>query len=529
MGKSKSSVRPAATGSEPSARSGRWSLAPRWVYALGFVLLWVYAVVLWGDVWQHLANESYFSFEREPMTYVLRLDYGWVYWAARFLLLPFRWGWLGGTLMALVLTLVAFLFDGIHRWRRAWAGVGFLPVWGLLAYFVWCDYNLFLRAEPSLFIVQTLLLLLVAAVAALVGRLAVKEAPTPASRFTLWGGAVAVLAYAGVVWAALVPGENLRITSRLQNQLDCEDWASMVETARSAERPTRTIAALHALALSHQGQLLEGAFALPYDYPELHLEKNVGSDEGPAYMADCNLTAGLVNAAYRASLEYNVISGPRIRNFRRMAICALLNGERALAERYFHLIESMPFERDFLDHYRPMLADSTRISADERLAQILRVAPMEKRFEQNYRQPAFLGYNVGMMEGRDEGLVNSVAACLYSKDLDNTLMRVDVLRKRQSLPLSVLQAVAVASVKREGLLEHFPEVTEMVVQQMHSFVVEATPYLERINAAPEAEKTPIRREMADALREAWLGTYFYYYFCGNLVEAKGQAQGHGVN
>lgn len=529
MGKSKSTARSTAAASQSSVRSWRLSLAPRWVYALGFVLLWLYAVVLWGDVWQHLANESYFSFERETMTYVLRLDYGWAYWVARFLLLPFRWGWLGGTLMALILTLVAFLFDGLHRWRRSLVGLGFLPAFGLLAYFVGRDYNLFLRAEPSLFIVQTLLLLLVAALVAVAGRVAVRKATPSAARFTLWGGVVALLAYAGLVWAALVPGENLRITSRLQNQLDAEAWESMIETARTATRPTRTIAALHALALSHQGQLLEGAFALPYDYPELHLDKNVGSDEGPAYMADCNLSAGLVNAAYRASLEYNVVSGPRIRNFRRMAVCALLNGEKALAERYFHLVEAMPFERDFLEHYRPMLADAKLLASDARLAQIQQLAPLEQRFEQNYRQPAFLGYNVGMMEGRDEGLVNSVAACLYSKDLDNMLMRADVLRKRQTLPLSVLQAVAVASVKRQGLLEHFPEVTEMVQQQMRSFVLEATPYLERLNHLPEAEKAALRREMADALREQWLGTYFYYYFCGNLVEAKGQAQGHGVN
>ena len=510
--------------------STKWTVFshPALCYGVGFLLLWTFVVVTYGDVFQHIAAENYFSFDRDTMAYVLRRDLGVALWGGRFLLLAFNNIWVGGTLLAALFTLTAWLFDTGRR-RTSWQGIGFLPVMALLGWMVMRGFNLFLRNDPSIFVLLSVGLLLLSALYALIVKWVQGRQSSVGRKGFPWSLLVVMMAYGGLTYAARVLQENVVISCRMQNELAQEDWEAMVETARTADRPSRTIAALHALALVQQNQLLEGMFEINYDFPELTLDYVAGKDESVNYVPDCNLHAGLVNAAYRSSMENTVVLGPRVSNFKRMALCTVLNHEVALGERYFHLIGKMPFESDFVKRYRPMLSDTTLIAHDPTLARIRSLTPMERRFEQNYRQPAFLGYNVGLMQGADPTLITSVATCLYSKDLDNFLMRVGVMRQKMPLPPVVLQAIAVASIKREGVLQQFPEVDQLTMSQLRAFVSEVSPYIEAQMQMNDEEKAKSKREMAEALRENWLGTYMYYYYCGNVGKPQQEEKGHGVN
>ena len=42
----------------------------------------------------------------------------------------------------------------------------------------------------------------------------------------------------------------------------------MVSEARTAQQPSRSVAAYHAIALIQTDQLLEGMFDIPYDFPK---------------------------------------------------------------------------------------------------------------------------------------------------------------------------------------------------------------------------------------------------------------------
>lgn len=515
-----------------SKRSGaKWAFKarPALYYSIGFLLLCFFFVWTYGDVFRHIAAENYFSFDREAMAYVLRRDAGTLLWFGRFLLLSFKNVWVGGTLLAALLTLTAWFFDTGRRRQTPWLGIGFLPVMALLGWMVMRGFNLFLRNEPSTFLLLSVGLFLLSVIYALMVRWAQGKDSFPEHQGLPWSLLLVIVAYSGLTYAARVEEENVVLSCRMQNEMEQEDWDAMVEAARSAQRPSRTIAALHALALVQQNQLLEGMFEISYDFPEITFDYVAGKDESVNYVADCNLHAGLVNAAYRASMENTVVLGPRVSNFKRMALCAVLNHEVALGERYFHLIAKMPFENAFVERYRPMLTDTTLIARDPMLSRIRSLTPMERRFEQNYRQPAFLGYNVGLMQGADPTLVTSVATCLYSKDLDNFLMRVGVMRQKMPLPLVVQQAIAVASIKRDGLLQQYPEVNQLTMNQLRAFVSEVSPYIEAQMKMNEEEKTQSKREMAEALRANWLGTYMYYYYCGNVGTQQQEEKGHGVN
>lgn len=516
---------------ETASNKGRFQrpLSQKWVYGLGFLLLWVFCSWTYGDVFRHIASENFFAFDREAMRFLERKDFGLLFWVGRFFLLVFKNQWVGGALMAAVLTLAARSFDAAWRRSAQWMTAGFLPILAMLGFCVFRGYNLYLRNEPSTFVLLTLGLLIVAALYALVVAIAQRGKATAVK-----GGfpvmlIVSLLAYGGLTYYALVPQNYVRMTTRMQNCLEAEDWEGMIEAARSVERPTRSMAALHALALTRTDRLLSEAWEIEYDFPEVKLDYIGGTDEGPNYMPDCNLHAGLVNSAYRATMENTVVIGPRVDNYKRMALCSMLNGEKALAERYFRLIAKMPFEGDFVERYRPMLNDTALIASDPTLAHIRTLAPMERNFEQNYRQPIFLGYNFSLNQGTDATLVTSVATCMYSKDLDNFLMRARVLRTKMTLPLPVLQAIGIASLKREGLLQHFPEVTPMVMNQIEAFVTEVAPYFQAQQSMNEEQKAASRLEAAEKLRKDWLGTYMYYYYCGNMAQQQDQAEGAGVN
>lgn len=530
--------------SKPKAKG--LNFVPMMTYALGFVFLAVFCCWTYGSVFHHIGLDNFVCSDAEAMTFVRRLSCGSLYWAARYVLLVFKNQWIGGLLMAALLTLTAWLFDRCvlcltaknEKLGGLGYGVGFLPVFGLLSYMVYRGYNLYFRCEISTFVVWTLTLfagaLVLGVAGMLIKRFTVKNA-VKLTRWSLAGLLLSLVAYCGLTYQAIVPGENVRVSCSMQNILDeTQDWEAMGDLARSCKQPSRSVAALYAISLVESNQLLERVFDIPYNYPDIELDNLGGNDEGVNYIADCNLYAGLPNAAYHSSMETHVMFGPRMRNYKRMAICSIINGEYALAQRYLNLISKVPFEKSWVEKYEAMIESPEFIDSDEVMANIKALAPRETLFEQNYRQPVFLGYNVGVVNGSNTTLITSVASCMYSKDLNNLLLRTDFLQNMTTLPLSVQQCIFVASVNRPGLIDKYPQIKSvqgLLQQDFRAFIADATPFLEKKKASKGDEEATkaIQHEMAEALHDKWLGSYYYYYYCGNLNQTVSKTESHGVN
>lgn len=528
---------PPAAAPKPSRRLPAWM-----VYATGFAALSVFCTLVYGEVFAQIAAQNYVCADSEAMYYVRRLPLWWVYWPCRYLLLVFLNKWVGGCAMALLLTLAAWLFDRLplrlSRRHGAWLrGVGFIPAVALLAWMVHRGYDLYFRCEISTFVVWSVGLLALSALCALASLAVPHRTATPDAaptkslfRSVPLCALIAAMAYGALVWQAMTYGENVRITCAMQNRMAQGEWEEMAELARTAHRPTRSVAAYYAIALVQQNQLLERAFDIPYNYPELHLDNVGGDEEGINYIADCNLFAGLSNCAYHTSMENLVMLGPRVSIYKRMAVCAILNDERELARRYLHIISQMPFQQDFVEHFQPYVGHTDQLLKDPVFANIHSRYPQDTMLEQNCRQPVFLGYNAIMRRGSDASLITSVATIMYSKSLDNFLIRANVLQQKQSLPLSVQQAILIASMRRPGLLDQFPQVrdNEMLKQQFKNFSSDVAPLVAPSGSDAETKKQAYER-MAEELRDDWLGTYFYYYYCGNLNQTATKSESHGVN
>lgn len=489
----------------------RWGgLAP---YALGFVLLWVFATWVYGSVFQRAEQESFVVLDAETMKFLTDQAGGRFYAAARVALLVFKSAMLGGFCLALIGTLTARLADGLLRLPRAWRGSGFVLPFLVMAFFVWRGLDLYYFNEPSIVMWLPLTLLLAVAVAAGLTALLRRRCPTPATdapatrtaAMALHGSTVVLVLGAGLYAYALTAGQNTRLAADMQLRTARADWQGVLDDALAARRPTRTIAAYHAIALVQTGQLLERLFELPYNYPERLPRNDESNDEGFNYIPDCNFYAGLINSSYRSCMEKTVQGGPSLFTLKRMAVCAIMNGEKALAQKYLHIIGRTPFEHDFVERYAPMAEKPELADADPELATVRGLEPLERKFEQEYRPIAFLGYNTGVLSGTNATLTTSMAAALYSKDLANVALRAGYLRGVRSLPATVRQALALAAFRDPSILDRFPEVDEMTRSQVAAFLKAAVPYKDNF------------AEMAKALRKEWLGTYMYYYYCGNLT------------
>ena len=489
---------------------GRGGLVP---YVLGFVLLWVFGTWVYGPVFQRAEQESFFVADAATMKFLTDQAGGHLLVAARAALLVFKSALLGGLCLALVGTLTARLADGLLRVPRAWRGAGFVLPFLVMAFFVWRGLDLYYFNEPSIVMWLPLCVLLVVAVAAGVAALLRRHRPTPAAAapatraaaMALRGSAVVLVLGAGLYAYALTAGQNTRLGADMQLRTARADWQGIIDDALAARRPTRTIAAYHAIALVQTGQLLERLFQLPYDYPSDLPSNLYDNDEGFNYIPDCNFYAGLVNSSYRSCMEKTVQGGPSLFTLKRMAVCAIMNGEKALAQKYLHIIGRTPFEQAFVERYAPMAEKPELADADPELATVRGLAPLEQRFEQEYRPVAFLGYNIGVLRGTNATLTTSMAAALYSKDLANVTLRAGYLRGVRSLPAVVRQALALAAFRDPSVLDRFPEVDELTRSQVAAFLKAAVPYKDNF------------AEMAKALRKEWLGTYMYYYYCGNLA------------
>ena len=578
------------TGETPAAAVGkpqkvgllaRLQRRPGLIYVFGFAAVWCLLCLLYGDVLYRTEQESFVTVDAMQMKQVTDLTYGWWYFAARLALSIFHFRWIGGTLLALMLTAIAWLINYLLRIPpRLWA-LSWLVPFGFFAWYVWLGYHIFFEAEPSLFLLVPMLLFMVLSLLALpVSFIRKKPCPCAVTAdetsalqpkktcgkglccytsilvFMLAGMACSIwklhtitflmvffcvltlcaaawllvlcrsekpqvsgkrsvgisllciiAVTAAAWWATDVINNNEIISCRQQNRMMEGDWQGMIDDALSARQPNRTVAAYHAVGLVFTDRLLDGMFQLPYHYPDTRLNAKSKNNEYSLLLPDCNYATGLLNPAYHAAFEHIVTNGLRLRHLKRMAICAILNDEPQLAEKYMAILKTVPFEGDFVEKYEPMIKDRTLVEQDAELSRVLAFYPREQHFEQQYRQPAFMGYNMGLLSGTDATLVNSVAATLYSKDLRAFILRAPAFKQKGwAFPRCMQEAIVLydLSFPNDHALDYFKgNIDEFVMSQVKAFANAAQPYAGDKDA------------MRDNLRNNWIGSYFYYYYCEN--------------
>ncbi|MBP3227733.1 MAG: hypothetical protein J6M53_02990 [Bacteroidaceae bacterium] len=540
---------------------------------------WLLASWLWGDVMWRVEQDSYVSANAMQMKFLTDGVFGSLFYAARWLLLPMRYPVVGGLLLAAVLAATGALLSQGLRLKGRWAWAAYVLPLLFFAWLPWRGFSLYFRSEPSMVVLLPTLVLGVVAVFAAVRTFTDKRAPIIPRTARLVGfAAVGIATVSAAVWAytalhfvaalwltglliiymvsallllqarrsedaapwyaplaipvlavaaaVVTPHvgyvDSVLATAQMQRLLEEQDWEGMTDVAMRPKYPTRSVAAYYAIALEHEDALLEQVFSLPFDFPKVTFDHEMPADEYALFVPDCNLAAGLLNPAYHEAFEQTVIAGQRLHWLKTMCKAALLNGEDRLVRKYLAVIGANPFEGAFCERIAQYVGRPDRLDEDNEFAHIRRLTPRDPhRFEQNFRKPTFLGYNMGLTEGPDEVLRTSAAACLYSKDLAAFIPRADVfVAKGWPLPECMQQALVIYSIKHggENFLKRYPGISPMVQQTIAAFSRDVAPIAK--------DKEAMRRE----LRDQWLGTYVYYYYCeNNNPEQVRKQESAGVN
>lgn len=500
-------------------------------YIVTFALLWFFCSCYYGDVF-YMANQySYFAFDATLMHFLLQQPMGWLMATGRMLLTTFHYPALGGALLALMLTLSGRLLVYILHLppRVRWAGnlVAFAPV----AYFMYLNYNLYYQSEPSIVFTLPLVMLVVLAVVALAIRLITgqhlkcslrgSDDDTPAGR-ALGLVAALVLTIGLFGYAQAVPQQNTRLVCTMQRMLEQRNWEGMRRCGLEARQPDRGVAAYYALGLMQLDRLPDDLFAIHFHYPKVSIDNRAGEhlDGAELYTGDLNFYSGLINPAYQEAMTSFVADGPSVITIKQMALCAVLNGEKPLAERYFHMLRQQPFEGAFIEKYEPLVQHPEKLADYPELKLAYDLRPTKDSFEQFYKQPLFLGYYTEINAARVlQALRLSYAACLYAKALPQLAQRVAFMRGQQ-LPQPVEDALAIMALRDPSVLKLHPisQFTQMRLQE----------FLTRVAQLSVED----RKKTGEALRDDYENYYPFYYFFENLPEDAPKASANqkgGVN
>ena len=485
---------------------------PPWI--LSFVLLWFFCAFVYGDVFYIAEQNSYIAFDKTVMRNVLDMNTGAFILTGRFLLLSFYYPLLGGFVMSLILTVSAWLLAYVlplTGYRRLLALC--LPFL-YLAWLVYRGLNLYYHAEPGDIFSYPVLVLLVLAIIAVAVRLLAhrpmdlfwkkeKTAGVNAANISL-----EILLFAGLVVFAMFFRENTRATTRMQCQMEESDWDGMIETALKVEKPARSVCCYYCIALTQTGQIGTRLFDIRFQYPNMHAKTRDGEPDPTTeyYSADGDFYAGLINTSYHECMERCVIDGISVMRLKRMFYCALMNKECQLAYKYLNLISKMPFEGEFVAKNSALACSPSLVRKDRNLSLVADVMPVDDSFEQWYRTPLFIGYNVMLSSGRSvRALYNSLAACLYDKDLDAFYMRTLPLRG-SVLPKNFEEAMVLYGFKHADRVKEF-QISPFSLQGAKTFLTDALEY-----------KGQDRKDVYFKLCSQYLGFYPFYYYFENIPD-----------
>lgn len=465
------------------------------------IMIWVFAGFLYDDVYHMAEQHSLFVWDSQVMKFLLDQPLGWLFAIGRFCLLSFYYPLLGALLLSLCYAVgIRFL---IPLFPSRWEWIAAVPALEILFYQVSQGLNLYYQSEPGIIFVAPILLLLVSILSWLIARKWKCKEKKPVSWLSQ---GIILLLFALLYGYTWIYKENERLTAALQRQLQEENWVEMIRTAHQAKQPTRAIAAYHAIALVQTDQLLDHWLDIPYQYPDPQLRNRGGlPDDGTdLYLADGNLYAGLIYPAYHQAMERMVIDGPTCYTLKQLMICALLNEEYALANKYLYILMHIPFEQKFVQKYSQLVGRPERILANSNLQKILERTPMTNSFEQEYRSPLFLGYNVRTTQLRGKSAHDaSLTACLYTKMLPEVFNRTRPYAGKR-LPALVEQAVLLYALERPEVLKYF-QINPATQKRFQEF-------MRKRKSIKPGEEEQLRKEYADF--------YPYYYYYQNQVDEK---------
>lgn len=508
-------------------------------YIALFAVLWAWAWLWWGDVLWVAQERSFFAFDTQLMEFALCQHAGWLKVAGRALLALAAWPWLGGFVMASLLTLIALSVATILKRLSLQPTVAdilaaLIPI-AMIACYTHISYGTFFFAETGWFFGIPLLVAVIVLVAALFCiPLRAKDSKGPKSLEDPKAFNILRLSYClpFVCLCAIIYYEkefkpHLRPTAAMERYYANNDWQGIINTANeNAKVSCRPMAAYYAIALVQTNQLMSRLFDIRFEYDDPFLTDWSGKEvqSSPYYVAECDMHAGLLQFAYHKAMEEITMNGPTKHGLKILCQVATMRHEHKVADKYLSMLERTTGTSDFTRQWRTYNTDTLALESDPNIVSIRQLEPIHDSFETMYTEPAFLGYNLSLYEGRSQrALINSIAVCLYTKLMPPFLERAQYLDVNSITQNKVIaDALALQSLKKPEILQILPNL-QMNQQHVQGFISQ----MKIVGATGNTEE---RMPFAEDLFEQGRGFYPYYYYFGNLrATTKDAAKRYGYS
>ena len=546
MSKQKNKLQRAAQSATPGPsaqkQTARRQIPRPTMMALLFLGIWAWSAIYYAPVLRICREYSFWVANPEQMKFVLDVQNGWIWYVGRMLLQLFRHPWLGGLLVAAMLTAATWMLGAVLRMTPRWRWAQYVPAFLYLGWTTHEGLDLFFEAETGRILgplaLATLVLLLCGGMLCVVRALRRRSVfvtaepqpePAKAGWWRLNRPSCIELAVLLAGFAALV-GYNewrrpyARVISEMMIAQYDQDWNRIQTLAREhAAMSNRPMAAYYAIALVHTDQICDRLYDIRFEFDTLHIH---GIDGGPnaavnLYIPEGSYHGGFMLTCIHQCMEQMVMTGPSVRLLHLLVKSALMRGEWEVTEKYLRILKDVPFEKDFCKKYARMVRQPDLVNADPEMAKIRLTEPLRDSYESMYQQPTFLGYNLMLTEGRSlNALYNSLGVCLYTKLLNDFVIRLDVLRG-STPPENIADGILLASNNFPGLDQKFMNMN-LRTPRIQAYMNAIQPYMKS------------RAEHAEELFPRYRGYYPYYYFFGNLRATSAKQTGYvsassGVN
>ena len=490
---------------------------------LPVLFLFFVAVLLWsawyyGSVF-HLSREySFWVADTRQLDFILSCSFGSLRYVGRALLMTYKYPWLGGLLMAFMLTLGTWLVGYCWRLKAKWRAIQYLPALAYMGTVTFYGLDIFFETETGyIFGIPFLALLVLAICGIMIRSFSRKKVHVlfaiPADetqRDNLLQLAVCLIGFAAIIGYNEWKRPYVRVITQLASMEQKQDWEGIQKVARAhAYQSNRPMACMYAIALVHTDQVGYRMYDIRLDYDSLYIHGMDGTHNNASnmYIPEGDYHGGFPESCMHSCMEQMVMTGPTIRLLKLQVKCALMREEWELAEKYLALLRRVPFEGAFLKKYEPMVRHLDKVNADPEMALIRLTEPIHDSFENQYQQPLFMGYNLLLVEGRSsQALTNSLSVCLYTKLMPQFVERLEPIVG--TTPSSIIMdGILLAENKQPGLSQHFTGMN-FRQPQFQTFLHTVQPYMKD------------RAGYANELFPKYKGYYPYYYFFGNLKATK---------
>ena len=268
--KSSQPSRKAAPQTQAAAPSKqRKSLLP--VLPIFFVLTWIWAAWYYGSVFYISREYSFWVADLRMMDFVLSCPYGGVRYLGRAMLQLYKYPWLGGLLLAMMLTVGSWLTGYCMRLKASWRAVQYVPALLYMAIVTWHGLDIFFEARTGLIFGIPFVALDVLCLWALIIRsFSRKPAPAfigiPKDETPRQNGlqlVVIVVATAAIIGFDMLQRPYVRVICRLLDMEYRQDWAGIQKLARAnAMMSNRPMACSYAIALVQTGGSMTFAWTM---------------------------------------------------------------------------------------------------------------------------------------------------------------------------------------------------------------------------------------------------------------------------